>query len=139
MGKTKERKKESQLVIRVEKAEKTAFLTLCEALDTSAGRELRRFMRAFVAAKSAQVEEDATAKDAAAAPKKAKKARTAEPAEAPAPMETASMETAAAETGTGKTAPEGGVAAAQDPAAADSPPAAAKPRKRAAKAPAGSL
>lgn len=132
MGKTKEKKKESQLVIRVEKAEKTAFLTLCEALDTSAGRELRRFMRAFVAAKSAQLEEDATAKIAADAPKKVKKARTAEPAEAP-------METGAAETGAGKPAPDGSVAAAQDPAAADSAPAAAKPRKRAAKAPAGSL
>ena len=69
MGKNKEKKKESQLVIRVEKAEKTAFLALCEALDTSAGREVRRFMRAFVAAKAAVAEAE---EDAAPAPKKVK-------------------------------------------------------------------
>ncbi|WP_444454535.1 hypothetical protein ACTTAI_04060 [Rhodobacter capsulatus] len=71
MGKSKEKKKESQLVIRVEKAEKTAFLALCEALDTSAGREVRRFMRAFVAAKAAMAEAE---EDAVVAPKQARKA-----------------------------------------------------------------
>jgi hypothetical protein len=65
MAKTKNRKadkkkkggkKTSQLAIRVEKAERDAFVELCETLDTSAAREIRRFMRDFVAshAKPAQ-------------------------------------------------------------------------------------
>ena len=41
--------KGSQLVIRIDKAERAAFVSLCEELDTSAAREIRRFMRAFVA------------------------------------------------------------------------------------------
>jgi hypothetical protein len=42
--------KGSQLVIRIDKAERAAFVSLCEELDTSAAREIRRFMRGFVAA-----------------------------------------------------------------------------------------
>lgn len=58
MAKTKNRKadrkkkggkKTSQFAIRVEKAERDAFVELCETLDTSAAREIRRFMRDFVA------------------------------------------------------------------------------------------
>jgi hypothetical protein len=45
----KEKNKSSQLVIRIDKAERAAFVTLCEELDTSAAREIRRFMREFVA------------------------------------------------------------------------------------------
>lgn len=41
-------KKTSQLVIRVEKSERDAFVQLCEELDTSAAREIRHFMRRFV-------------------------------------------------------------------------------------------
>lgn len=41
-------KKSSQLVIRVEKDERDEFVKLCEKLDTSAAREIRRFMRDFV-------------------------------------------------------------------------------------------
>lgn len=41
--------KGSQLLIRVDKAEREAFVALCETLDTSAAREIRRFMRDFVA------------------------------------------------------------------------------------------
>lgn len=41
-------KKSSQLVIRVEKSERDAFVELCEKLDTSAAREIRHFMRDFV-------------------------------------------------------------------------------------------
>jgi hypothetical protein len=61
MAKTKNRKadrkkkggkKTSQLAIRVEKAERDAFVELCETLDTSAAREIRRFMRDFVASHS---------------------------------------------------------------------------------------
>jgi hypothetical protein len=45
----KDKKKGSQLVIRVDKAERDAFVTLCDQLDTSAAREIRRFMREMVA------------------------------------------------------------------------------------------
>ncbi|RAZ82900.1 hypothetical protein [Cereibacter johrii] len=56
MGKGKKEKsgkKGSQLVIRVDKGERDAFVALCNSLDTSAARELRRFMRAFVASHNA--------------------------------------------------------------------------------------
>ena len=65
MGKHKDGKKNkkgSQFVIRVDKAERDAFVSLCETLDTSAAREIRRFMRDRVAANTPQpadVEEDA--------------------------------------------------------------------------------
>jgi hypothetical protein len=49
-GKGKEKGKGSQLVIRIDKVEREAFVTLCDQLDTSAAREIRRFMRGFVAA-----------------------------------------------------------------------------------------
>ncbi|WP_406648649.1 hypothetical protein QEZ52_06140 [Aliisedimentitalea scapharcae] len=51
MGKTDGkpgRKKDSQLVLRLDKAERDAFVDLCKARDTSAAREIRRFMRQFV-------------------------------------------------------------------------------------------
>ncbi|WP_211310362.1 hypothetical protein [Pontivivens insulae] len=44
----KKGKKSSQLVIRVEKDERDAFVSLCEDMDTSAAREIRHFMRDFV-------------------------------------------------------------------------------------------
>lgn len=56
MGKhkdSKKHKKGSQFVIRVDKAERDAFVKLCDALDTSAAREIRRFMREWVALHSA--------------------------------------------------------------------------------------
>jgi hypothetical protein len=40
-------RKDSQLIIRVKGTERDAFVDLCEALDTSAAREIRRFMREF--------------------------------------------------------------------------------------------
>jgi hypothetical protein len=46
--KKKAGKKASQLAIRVEKAERDAFVALCERLDTSAAREIRSFMRGYV-------------------------------------------------------------------------------------------
>lgn len=55
-NKKKAGKKESQLAIRVEKSERDAFVELCETLDTSAAREIRRFMRDFVAGHRAQAE-----------------------------------------------------------------------------------
>ncbi len=50
MSKSKNKKKTSQMVLRVEKHEKDQFLDVCKERDTSAARELRRFMREFVAA-----------------------------------------------------------------------------------------
>ena len=55
---TKDKKKGSQLLIRVDKAERDAFVTLCDQLDTSAAREIRRFMRELVAAHSGQISPD---------------------------------------------------------------------------------
>lgn len=42
-------KKDSQLVIRINKEERDEFLELCNDLDTSAAREVRKFIRKFVA------------------------------------------------------------------------------------------
>lgn len=47
--KDRNKKKDSQLVIRISAGERDAFVSLCEALDTSASREIRRFMKRFVA------------------------------------------------------------------------------------------
>ncbi len=44
----KSKKKDSQLLIRVNKEERDRFLEICEELDTSAAREIRRFMRGFI-------------------------------------------------------------------------------------------
>lgn len=60
MGKHKDKdkkKKEGQLVIRVAKDEKARFLASVEALNSSAGREIRRFMREFVESHAAPVPE----------------------------------------------------------------------------------
>jgi len=42
------KKKDSQLVIRISGKEREAFVSLCDELDTSAAREIRRFIRGFV-------------------------------------------------------------------------------------------
>ncbi|MHA7872622.1 MAG: hypothetical protein ACX939_09760 [Hyphococcus sp.] len=47
------KKKDSQLVIRINADERDAFVSLCEALDSSASREIRRFMKRFVASNGA--------------------------------------------------------------------------------------
>ncbi|MDP2547863.1 hypothetical protein [Oceanobacter sp. 4_MG-2023] len=41
-------KKDAQLLIRISSAERDEFISLCEELDTSAAREIRRFIRTFV-------------------------------------------------------------------------------------------
>ncbi|WP_202602151.1 hypothetical protein [Photobacterium halotolerans] len=46
--KSKAMKKDSQLIIRINGEERDAFVVLCEELDTSAAREVRRFIRQFV-------------------------------------------------------------------------------------------
>lgn len=85
----KDKKKAAQLVLRVEKAERDAFVALCERLDTTAAREIRRFMREMVLANT-----EAPAKPAAEpisepedmapapAPKHSKKAAAAAPSDA---------------------------------------------------------
>lgn len=42
------KKKDSQLIIRINTEEREQFIDLCEDLDTSAAREIRRFIREFV-------------------------------------------------------------------------------------------
>ena len=44
----KKNKKDSQLVIRLNRELRDRFVELCEELDTSAARELRGFMKDFV-------------------------------------------------------------------------------------------
>lgn len=46
--KTKKKKKNSQLIIRINSEERDRFVSLCEELDTSAAREIRRFIREFL-------------------------------------------------------------------------------------------
>ena len=41
-------KKDSQLLIRINHEERDAFIALCEDLDTSAAREIRRYIRTFL-------------------------------------------------------------------------------------------
>ena len=44
----KQKKKDSQLVIRIGGKDRDVFVSLCDELDTSAAREIRRFIRDFV-------------------------------------------------------------------------------------------
>lgn len=41
-------KKDSQLVIRINGQDRDQFVDLCDELDTSAAREIRRFIQRFV-------------------------------------------------------------------------------------------
>lgn len=47
--KRNKQKKDSQLVIRINSQERDDFIDLCEQLDSSAAREIRRFIRDFIA------------------------------------------------------------------------------------------
>ncbi|MFC4273137.1 hypothetical protein GQF03_08105 [Sneathiella chungangensis] len=44
----KKERKDSQLIIRIKGKERDQFVALCEELDTSAAREVRRFIRDFL-------------------------------------------------------------------------------------------
>lgn len=44
----KGKNKDSQLVLRLDKDERDAFVALCKDLDTSAAREIRAFIRKFL-------------------------------------------------------------------------------------------
>lgn len=41
-------KKNSQLLIRINSEQRDDFVSLCEELDTSAAREIRRFIKQFI-------------------------------------------------------------------------------------------
>lgn len=42
------KKKDSQLILRLDKADRDEFVELCKELDTTAAREIRGFIRSFV-------------------------------------------------------------------------------------------
>lgn len=42
-------KKDSQLIIRINGEQRDKFVSLCEDMDTSAAREVRRFIKQFIA------------------------------------------------------------------------------------------
>jgi len=44
----KAKKKDSQLILRLDKADRDAFVALCKKMDTSAAREIRGFIRSYV-------------------------------------------------------------------------------------------
>ena len=44
----KKNPKDSQLVIRINRADRDQFVELCEDLESSAAREIRKFMKRFV-------------------------------------------------------------------------------------------
>ena len=46
--KKKKKKKDSQLIIRLQKEVRDEFVELCDELDTSAAREIRRFIGEFL-------------------------------------------------------------------------------------------
>ncbi len=46
--KARKGKKDAQLLIRIHSEERDEFISLCEELDTTAARELRRFIRQFI-------------------------------------------------------------------------------------------
>ena len=45
----KKKKKDSQLIIRIDKEERNRFVELCDEQDTSAAREIRHFIREYLA------------------------------------------------------------------------------------------
>lgn len=54
--KKKSHKKDSQLLLRIGREERDEFVALCEELDTSAAREIRRFIKKFIAEHATQAE-----------------------------------------------------------------------------------
>jgi hypothetical protein len=50
LGKKDDKKgeKDSQFILRLEKKERDEFVALCKRMDTSAAREIRRFIREFL-------------------------------------------------------------------------------------------
>ncbi len=48
-NKKESNKKDSQLIIRINGKQRDQFISLCEDMDTSAAREVRRFIKTFLA------------------------------------------------------------------------------------------
>jgi len=48
VAKKKEKKKNAQLVLRINKESRDRFIEACQDLDTSAAREVRRFIKTFL-------------------------------------------------------------------------------------------
>ncbi|SES14074.1 hypothetical protein SAMN04490244_10670 [Tranquillimonas rosea] len=46
--KKKSAKKDSQLILRLDKTDRDAFVELCKDLDTTAAREIRAFIREYL-------------------------------------------------------------------------------------------
>ena len=44
----KDNQKDSQLIIRIDASDRDRFVSVCKSLDTSAAREIRRFIRGFL-------------------------------------------------------------------------------------------
>lgn len=44
----KDNRKDSQLIIRIDASDRDQFVSMCKSLDTSAAREIRRFIRGFL-------------------------------------------------------------------------------------------
>ncbi|GAA6168767.1 hypothetical protein [Sessilibacter corallicola] len=55
--KRKVKKKDSQLIVRINGEEREEFINLCEHLDTSAAREIRHFIRDFIKKHSTDTED----------------------------------------------------------------------------------
>ncbi len=53
--KKKGKNKDAQLIIRISKEERKAFVDLCDELDTSAAREIRHFIRRFISSHNASL------------------------------------------------------------------------------------
>ena len=47
-GKKKKKKKDAQLVLRLQKGTRDRFIEACQDLDTTAAREVRRFIKRFL-------------------------------------------------------------------------------------------
>ena len=58
-AKRAKKKKDSQLVIRLNKEQRDTFVRLCDDLDTSAAREIRLFIKGFIAEHSDTDEDSA--------------------------------------------------------------------------------
>jgi hypothetical protein len=55
--KRKVKKKDSQLIVRINSEEREEFINLCEHLDTSAAREIRHFIRDFIKKHAAEADD----------------------------------------------------------------------------------
>ncbi|MBS4012023.1 MAG: hypothetical protein KGZ72_14865 [Roseovarius sp.] len=75
----KKDRKDSQLILRINSKERDDFIALCEALDTSAAREIRAFIRDFVKSHETQTSPPIPAlnipNDIAKAPEKKRKSK----------------------------------------------------------------